>query len=59
VVVGDFNNPLSPIDRSSKHKINKEILGEDVGKKDPLYTAGGNASWWNHSGKKFGGFLKI
>jgi exonuclease III len=26
VVVGDFNRPLSPIDRSSKQKINKEIL---------------------------------
>jgi hypothetical protein len=26
VVVGDFNIPLSPIDRSSKQKINKEIL---------------------------------
>jgi exonuclease III len=26
VVVGDFNNPLSSIDRSSKQKINKEIL---------------------------------
>jgi hypothetical protein len=26
VVVGDFNTPLSPINRSSKHKINKEIL---------------------------------
>jgi hypothetical protein len=29
------------------------------GKNEPLYTAGGNASWCNHSGKKFGGFLKI
>jgi hypothetical protein len=28
-------------------------------KKEPSYTAGGNASWCNHSGKKFGGFLKI
>jgi exonuclease III len=26
VVVGDFNTPLSPTDRSSKQKINKEIL---------------------------------
>jgi hypothetical protein len=24
--VGDFNNPLSPIDKSSKQEINKEIL---------------------------------
>ena len=24
IVVGDFNNPLTPIDRSSKQKINKE-----------------------------------
>jgi exonuclease III len=26
VVVGDFNNPLSPIDKSSRQKINKDIL---------------------------------
>jgi exonuclease III len=26
VVVGDFTIPLSPIDRSSRKKINKEIL---------------------------------
>jgi hypothetical protein len=29
-----------------------------VGKEEPLYTAGGNASWCNHSGKKFGDVLK-
>jgi hypothetical protein len=27
--------------------------------KELSYTAGGNASWCNHSGKKFGSFLKI
>jgi hypothetical protein len=32
-------------------------VGKDVVKKEPFYTAGGNAN--NHSGKKFGGFLKI
>ena len=25
IVVGNFNTPLTPVDRSSKHKINKEI----------------------------------
>jgi hypothetical protein len=29
-----------------------------VGKKEPSFTAGGNSSWCNHSGKKYGGFLK-
>jgi hypothetical protein len=29
-----------------------------VGKKEPSCTAGGNASWCNHCGKKYGGFLK-
>jgi hypothetical protein len=34
-------------------------VGKDVGKKEPLYTAGRNANKCSHSGKKFGGFLKV
>jgi hypothetical protein len=30
VVVGDFNTPLSSIDRSSKQKINKEIQIKNI-----------------------------
>jgi hypothetical protein len=29
--------------------------GEDVEKEEHSYTAGGNASWYNHSGNQFGG----
>jgi hypothetical protein len=35
------------------------ICWRGCGKKAPYYTAGGNASWCNHSEKKCGGFLKI
>ena len=36
IVVGDFNTPLTPMDRSTKHKINKEtqILNDTM---DQLY----------------------
>ena len=34
------------------------IAGKDVEKGDPSYIAGGNASWYSHSGKQRGGPLK-
>jgi hypothetical protein len=37
----------------------QQVLARTWGKKKPSYTTGGNASWCNHSGKKFGSFLKI
>jgi exonuclease III len=38
VVVGDFNTPLSPIDRSSRQKISKEILdlNDTIDQMDPI-----------------------
>ena len=33
-------------------------IGEDVEKKDPSGTIGGNANWCSHSGKQYGGSSK-
>jgi hypothetical protein len=33
-------------------------VGEDVGKKEPLYTAGVNISWYIYFGKQYGDSLK-
>ena len=33
-------------------------IGEDVEKKEPLYTVGGNVNWCSHYGKQFGGSSK-
>jgi hypothetical protein len=50
---------LTPVRIAIIKDTTRTCVGEDVGKKEPSYTAVGNASWCNHSGKKFGGFLKI
>jgi hypothetical protein len=49
---------LTPV-RIAIIKTPTTCVGKDVGEKEPWYTAGGNASWCNHSEKKFGSFLKI
>ena len=33
-------------------------VGEDVKKKEPLYTVGGNVNWCSHYGKQYGGSLE-
>ena len=42
VIVGDFNTPLSPMDRSSKMKINKETqaLNDTLNKMDLIVFIG-------------------
>ena len=34
VIVGDFNTPLTPMDRSTKQKINKETLNDAMDQLD-------------------------
>ena len=39
IIVGDFNTPLTPMDRSTKQKINKEIqtLNDTIDQLDLIY----------------------
>ena len=32
--------------------------GEDVEKREPSYTVGGNVNWHNHCREEYGGFFK-
>ena len=42
IVVGDFNSPLTPMDRSSKQKINKEtqVLNDTLDLMDLMISSG-------------------
>ena len=39
------------------HQTRDNYVGEDVEKKEPLCTVGGNVNWFNHYGK-YGGSAK-
>ena len=39
-------------------KKNTTNAGEDLEKREPLDTAGGNINWSSHYGKQYGGFSK-
>ena len=42
IIVGDFNTPLTPMDRSTKQKINKEMqtLNDTIDQLDLLISIG-------------------
>ena len=49
---------LTPVRMAIIEKIANNNVGEDVEKREPLYTHGGNANWCSHYGKQYGGFSK-
>ena len=52
-------SPFIPV-RMATVKIWLEItsVGEDMEKREPLYTVGGNVNWCNHYEKQYGDFSK-
>jgi hypothetical protein len=44
---------LTPVRITIIKKPSTKNIGEDVGKKEPSYTTGGNASYYNHFGKQW------
>jgi hypothetical protein len=59
LILGEFRFHLTSVRIAITKNTTKNMCWQGCGEKGTLSTAGGNASWCNHSGKKFGGFLKI
>ena len=64
IIVGDFNTPLTPMDRPSKHKINKEtqVLNDtldDVDHIDIFRTFHSNAEEYTYFSSAHGTFCRI
>ena len=61
IIVGDFNIPLTPMDRSSKQKINKEIqvLNDTLDEMDICRTFHPNAEEYTFFSNAHGTFYRI
>jgi hypothetical protein len=49
---------LTPVELLPSRTAPTTNVGENAGKKEPSYTAGGNVSWCNHYRKQCGSFFK-
>ena len=49
---------LTPVRMAIIKKTQIKNVGEDVEKREPLYTVGGNVNWCSHCGKQYGVFSK-
>ena len=47
--------PLMLVRMANIKKLQIKNAGEGVEQREPSYTVGGNVSWYNHYGKKYGG----
>jgi hypothetical protein len=58
----DINSRIILISRnssaSSPTPVVRGVANDGYFNREPSYTVGGNVSYYNHSGKKFGGYLK-
>ena len=48
----------TPVRMAIIKKNKNNNVGDDVEKRAPLYTTGGNVNWCSHYGKQYGDFSK-
>ena len=50
-----MNYDITPVRMTIIKREAVTIVGKDVGKRERLFTVGGNVNWCSHYGKKYGG----
>ena len=56
----NYNEESPHTGQNGQHQKSLQIInvGEDVEKREPSYTVGGNVNWYSHYGEQYGGSLK-